>query len=119
MNTPRWILCARFYLSDPRRGWRWHQLSREIIKEKGKCEVCARKTDLEAHHEKPVHLFPELAFVKSYLHVLCGPCHLTFGHGGAWKNYVENLAAVLSLAAAACRAIIRKRTPDTPDEIPY
>jgi hypothetical protein len=55
--------------------------------------VCGRTKNLNAHHKKPFHLFPELELATDNLFPLCetGPgstnCHCLIGHCGDWTKY--------------------------------
>lgn len=53
----------------------WKALSRELIKEKGYCEKCGERMNLQVHHIIPVRLAPQLALDRSNLQVLCRLCH--------------------------------------------
>lgn len=61
------------------------------------CSVCGRVKNLNAHHKKPFHKFPELELDSSNLIALCetGPgstnCHCLVGHCGDWKAYNPNV----------------------------
>lgn len=73
------------------RSSKWATVRDKYLKGK-KCACCGRKTNLNAHHIKPFHLFPELELSLSNLIPLCegGPlnCHFYVGHAGAsWSKY--------------------------------
>ena len=55
------------------------------------CEWCGReKTRKHVHHLLPVSKFPDKAADKNNLMTLCAKrCHLSIGHAGNWKTYVE------------------------------
>jgi 5-methylcytosine-specific restriction endonuclease McrA len=60
--------------------------------------VCGHDKDLNVHHIKPFHEFPELELVDANLITLCegvlrGRDHLRFGHLGNWKISNPNVRA--------------------------
>ena len=63
-------------------------------KEHNNCEWCGRNTNvLHVHHLVPVAYAPERAGDPTNFIVLCGTgarCHLTVGHGGNYKHFIEN-----------------------------
>lgn len=65
----------------------WVALSRKVILEIRRCEVCGSKKGLEVHHKLPFHLHPELELVRVNLCCLCRRCHLFVGHLGTWSSY--------------------------------
>lgn len=92
----------------------WHSLRDSIVKN-SRCAFCGSKVNLEVHHIKPVHLYPELELDRSNLMVLCdaegkASCHWLFGH---LCNYESYNPAVLDDAAVfaekvRCRLTERK-----------
>lgn len=76
------------------RSSQWASVRDKFLKGK-KCACCGRKSNLNAHHIKPFHLFPEDELKTSNLIALCegGPinCHFYAGHAGAsWSKYHPN-----------------------------
>lgn len=76
-----------------RRSSKWRSVREAHLREHPRCEACGDDKNLEVHHVKPYHLFPELELVRSNLMTLCchGPggmnCHLILGHCGNWLAY--------------------------------
>ncbi len=75
-----------------------------------KCECCGRRTNLNAHHIKPYHLFPSLELDVSNLLALCegGPwnCHFLIGHAGkSWKWYHPDPWAAIREARAFLKSM--------------
>ena len=76
-----------------RRSPKWRSVREQHLKEHPRCEACGDDKNLEVHHLKPYHLFPELELEKSNLMTLCCHgiggmnCHLVLGHCGAWVAY--------------------------------
>jgi 5-methylcytosine-specific restriction protein A len=72
------------------------------------CAACMSFKDLQVHHIKPFHLYPELELVESNLITLCmwkdHDCHIHVGHGGAFPaenpNVVEDAAKALEIRRA-------------------
>ena len=83
------------------RSSEWARVRREFIKKHPECAACGSHLlpNLQVHHRKPFHLFPELELDESNLIVLCedGPgntnCHILVGHGGRWADYNPNVEA--------------------------
>jgi hypothetical protein len=71
----------------------WPKVRKEYLKKHPACECCGGKNSLEVHHEKPVHLFPELELEESNLMTLCErmKCHFVMGHLYSWKSYNPNV----------------------------
>lgn len=70
------------------RSPKWPSVRKEHLKSNNKCIACGRDKKLEAHHIKPVHLFPGLELDPSNLVTLCAdPCHLLFGHLLNFKSW--------------------------------
>ena len=88
-------------LIDGKRDWKnkrskdWPKVREAHLKENPVCNICGCKVDVEVHHIKPFHLYPELELEPSNLISLCETkkygvnCHLFFGHLGNYKT--ENL----------------------------
>lgn len=80
------------------RSPQWDEVRDRHLAANPRCLCCGRRENLQVHHIKPYHLFPELELEPSNLIVLCsgGPinCHYLAGHGGAgWHRYIENVNA--------------------------
>lgn len=55
------------------------------------CEYCGRRGRIQVHHKTPVSVAPEKAAQITNLMSLCAKrCHITIGHAGNYKNFVEN-----------------------------
>lgn len=72
----------------------WHRVRADYLEKHPTCAACGADEDLQVHHIKPYHLFPELELVEGNLITLCEKpghsCHFTFGHLHDWYSY--NLA---------------------------
>lgn len=53
----------------------WRRFTMQITKEVGYCQMCGTTHTLQCHHIKPVREYPELAFNRSNIMVLCRTCH--------------------------------------------
>jgi hypothetical protein len=51
------------------------------------CEACGTTAELNVHHIKPFHIYPELELDHTNLITLCRVHHFTIGHDsdGPWK----------------------------------
>jgi hypothetical protein len=80
------------------------------------CAVCGGTEKLEAHHQKPFHVHPELELEPSNLITLCEAnrgginCHLAFGHLSNFKSWNESVAedAAAWAVKLATRPIVEK-----------
>lgn len=85
--------CAITVWSDERSP-EWNKVRDEFIRMHPVCALCGTAKDLQVHHKKPFHLYPELELDKNNLITLCISkywgfnCHLLAGHGG--YNKYEN-----------------------------
>lgn len=70
-----------------KRSSRWSSLRAAHLKTEPVCQVCGRQDNLDVHHVKPVHVFPQLELEPSNLLTLCEPHHLLFGHLVNWKSW--------------------------------
>ncbi len=80
----------------------WRAVEKNFLELNGVCAACGGTEQLQVHHKKPFHLFPELELEPKNLITLCevkerGNHHLNFGHHGRWANYnptvLEDVAA--------------------------
>lgn len=82
-----------------RRHPKWKLLRDNFVNGK-KCAACGGKEQLQAHHKKPFHLFPELELDEKNLIVLCEHpsknCHFVFGHLMNWSTYNHDIDNTLS-----------------------
>ena len=69
------------------RSGKWSEVRKKHLSENGKCYGCESVKDLEVHHLKPFHLFPELELDPSNLVTVCKHCHLVTAHLKDYKLY--------------------------------
>lgn len=100
--------------SNPRSG-RWPTVRDRHLDAHPECAVCRRRENLNVHHLKPYHLFPELELEPGNLLTLCEGgavnCHLLFGHllrWDAWNPHCREDAEFFS-RKIVCREIARPR----------
>jgi len=77
-----------------KRSKHWHKVRQEFLKENPECAVCGTNKNLNVHHKKPFHLYPELELDKNNLVTLCMSkmeCHLLIGHGGSFLKFNNNI----------------------------
>ena len=84
-------------LIDGKRNWNqkrsteWPKIREAHLKNNPICDVCGSSMNVEVHHIKPFHLYPELELDPSNLISLCETkkygvnCHLFFGHLGNYR----------------------------------
>lgn len=69
----------------------WPKVREEYLKQHPICEACGGTENIEAHHKRPYHLFPELELDPLNLITLCEKpahdCHFHFGHLLNWLAY--------------------------------
>lgn len=82
------------------RSSQWPAVERSHLTKQPECQVCGGKSQLNVHHLKPFHLFPELELVETNLVTLCNAsrCHITFGHGGDFKAWNPHATDDIALA---------------------
>jgi 5-methylcytosine-specific restriction endonuclease McrA len=75
----------------------WPTVQHHHLKEHPTCEACSGNVNLNVHHRKPFHLFPDLELEPDNLITLCmdgdKDCHIKLGHGGNFKAYNPNVDA--------------------------
>lgn len=74
------------------RNPKWREVRAGYLANFPECACCGDKSNLNVHHIKPYHLFPELELDLTNLITLCegGPinCHFIVGHGGEnWRAF--------------------------------
>jgi hypothetical protein len=62
------------------------------------CHELKSEVDLERHHPKPQHAFPELANdnIKNPVIVFCKRCHLVMGHKGNFRTYNPDVLEIVT-----------------------
>jgi len=81
----------------------WSTVQHNHLKLEPACAACGGGLNLNVHHKKPFHLFPELELEPTNLITLCmdgdKDCHIKLGHGGNFKAYnpdVEEHVAIVN-----------------------
>lgn len=73
-------------LDEYGRSGSWARVRREHLEREPACAACGRTKDLEVHHIRPYHDYPELELSPENLISLCSsPCHLVHGHFMNWS----------------------------------
>ena len=86
------LLTGKISLGCRSRSPKWTTVRRKFLKKYPCCEVCGTTQNLNVHHIKPYHLYPELELDESNLITLCENykkgihCHLLVGHLGDYKK---------------------------------
>lgn len=75
------------------RSPKWAKVGHDYLLKSPVCEACGSTNQLNVHHKKPFHLYPELELDTNNLITLCmdNDCHLLIGHGGNFKKYNPNI----------------------------
>lgn len=69
------------------RSGRWPAVRSQHLEREPACAACGRSKELEVHHIRPYHKYPELELDATNLITLCGePCHFVFGHMLHWSR---------------------------------
>lgn len=74
----------------------WESTRKQHLISEPFCAACGNTKNLQVHHIKPFHVYPELELEKSNLITLCeekgdSGCHLKVGHLGNWKYINPNV----------------------------
>jgi 5-methylcytosine-specific restriction protein A len=91
------------------RSGQWETVRHAHLKREPRCAACEGTKNLNVHHVKPVHLFPELELHDANLVTLCEGtmnCHLAHGHLGDFHAW--NPAAIADAAVWQKKAVRRK-----------
>lgn len=77
------------------RSSKWPKVRQCHLQSQNKCQYCGNSEELEVHHIKPFHLFPEMELDTNNLITLCEDkkfnCHIKMGHNGNWKSYNDHI----------------------------
>ena len=78
------------------RSPRWSQVRDDYLKKNPICAITGIKTNLNVHHKKPFHLYPELELDENNLITLTTKwgafnMHLLFGHLGNFKSFNDDI----------------------------
>ena len=78
-----------------KRSPHWPTVEHAFRKDHPVCAACGSSENLNVHHMKPFHLFPQLELEPTNLITLCMDpkmeCHIKLGHGGNFKAYNPNV----------------------------
>jgi hypothetical protein len=96
LSYTRDLAQGKIPVDGPQRSTKWAGVRKEHLKNNPKCAICEGTQQLNVHHIKPFHLYPELELVPKNLITLCENasygiiCHLLVGHLGNYKNINPN-----------------------------
>jgi 5-methylcytosine-specific restriction protein A len=62
------------------RASEWVYVRNEFVRRHPRCEACGGSYNLNVHHIKPFHLYPELELDEGNLITLCREHHFRIGH---------------------------------------
>jgi len=77
-----------------KRSGQWPTVEKHFLEAHPTCACCGGTKRLNVHHCKPFHLFSQLELDPTNLITLCmgeKECHLKIGHGGSFKQWVEEV----------------------------
>ncbi len=84
-------------IGHPRRAWATVKAMRQYRFEHPLCEFTNRP-GVHVHHIEPIQYAPERAADPTNFISLAGKrVHLTIGHGGNFKDYVENVREICDM----------------------
>jgi len=75
------------YVFTAKHDSKWRRVRDRYYATHKTCAMCGIARDIQVHHIKPWHLYPEERYSHKNLVSLCQPCHFRFGHGRNWKAY--------------------------------
>jgi hypothetical protein len=88
------ISTFRTIIYKKKRSGKWSTVEKHFKERHPCCEICGSQKNLQVHHIKPFHLYPELELEESNLITLCmsrQECHLLIAHCGSFKKYNPKL----------------------------
>lgn len=86
VRNPKWVT------KNARHAWATTKVMRQYRKDHPKCAFCHRDKRVQIHHIIPVSVNDQLAAHYVNLLTLCAKrCHITVGHAGNYKNFVDNV----------------------------
>jgi hypothetical protein len=100
------------------RSPKWPGVEKLHLKFHPVCEACGSSKNLNVHHKKPFHLFPESELDMNNLITLCmdKECHIKIGHGDNFKDYnpdvevdAQKVRADISLFESVAEEAKKKR----------
>jgi 5-methylcytosine-specific restriction enzyme A len=100
------------------RSPKWPGVEKLHLKFHPVCEACGSSKNLNVHHKKPFHLFPEHELDMNNLITLCmdKECHIKIGHGDNFKDYnpdvevdAQKIRANISLFESVAEEAKKKR----------
>lgn len=79
-------------LFGSKRDPRWAQFRREIIFQRGyKCEATGKTENIELHHCKPFHKYPELELDPDNVILLERGVHFDIAHLCSWRSWNKDI----------------------------
>lgn len=85
----------------------WPAVRRVWLHAHPTCAACGGTLDVQVHHVRPFHLFPELELDPANFVTLCERVgtdhHLHYGHHGDWHDFNPNVRADAAKALAELR----------------
>lgn len=89
------------------RSSKWDSTRKKHLKQFPVCCVSGLKTDLEVHHVRPYHLYPELELDPANLRTISRPYHFLFGHFCNWQMWNPDFDKMVAEIRAAMIAAER------------
>lgn len=95
-----------------RRSGKWPRVRAEHLAREPACAACGRAEELQVHHCRPFHEFPDLELADSNLVTLCEGtgrnCHYTFGHCYDWHESNPHVREDAAAFRARLEAVRKK-----------
>ena len=95
----------KYCITNPRKAWATKKAMDKYRKEHPFCEFTGRHGTVHVHHIEPISYAPERAAdPTNFVSLLGKRVHITVGHGGNYKDYVENVREICDTARIGKRA---------------
>lgn len=86
-NFMDWLMMDELHPNNfTLRSPHWSTVRKEFLRKNPKCILTGTNKDLDVHHVKPFHLYPNLELEESNLRTISHPYHFLIGHLCCWSN---------------------------------
>jgi len=75
------------------RNPKWEYIRNQYVMRNPTCKACNTIFNIEVHHIKPFHLYPELELDTTNFISLCRNHHFKVGHFSNWLTFNPNVIA--------------------------
>lgn len=95
------------------RSSKWGKVRKAHLAQHSVCAACGSRQELQVHHVKPYHLFPDLELDPGNLITLCQMpsrlCHFIFGHHYNWTLYNHDVRTEAANHLASVARTLREQ----------